>query len=72
MGNDILKKYLEIKKEHNHQQTPLVINTLKEALELWGYPEEIILHSDQGSVYTSYAYQNLIKEKHLVSSMSRK
>ena len=59
-------------KLYDHQQTLLVIDTLNEALELRGYPEEIIIHSNQGSVYTSYAYQDLIKEKHAVSSMSRR
>lgn len=55
---------------YDHQQTPLVIDTLNDALERRGYPEGIIVHSDQESVYTSYAYQNLIKKKHAVSSMS--
>lgn len=43
-----------------------------EPYQLRGYPDGIIIHSDQGSVYTSYAYQNLIKEKHAMSSMSRR
>jgi putative transposase len=34
------------------------------------YPD--LIHSDQGSVYSSYAYQSRIKEKNLVSSMSRR
>lgn len=57
---------------YDHQQTALVIDTLKEALEVRGNPEGVIVHSDQGSVYTSYAYQDLLKEKHLISSMSRR
>ena len=28
-------------------------------------PEGCILHSDQGSVYTSYAYQKAVKKKEL-------
>src|SRR5690625_126968 len=32
----------------------------------------MIIHSDQWTVYTSYAYQNLIKEHNLISSMSRR
>lgn len=59
-------------KLYDHQQTPLVIDTLKEALALRNYPEGVIVHSDQGSVYTSYAYQACIKENHLISSMSRR
>ncbi|WP_139210399.1 IS3 family transposase, partial [Priestia endophytica] len=30
------------------------------------------LHSDQGSVYTSYAYQKQVKERGMTMSMSRK
>ncbi|MRH41214.1 IS3 family transposase [Aquibacillus halophilus] len=59
-------------KLYNHQQTPLVIDTLEEALINRQYPEGVILHSDQGSVYTSYAYQNNAKKNHFVSSMSRR
>ncbi|PID15012.1 hypothetical protein CSV63_09460 [Sporosarcina sp. P34] len=32
----------------------------------------MIVHSDQGSVYTSYAYQACIKSNDLISSMSRR
>lgn len=31
-----------------------------------------MLHSDQGSVYTSYAYQKAVKEKDIIMSMSCK
>lgn len=57
---------------YDHQQTPLVIDTLKAVLEARGNPKGVIIHSDQGSVYTSYAYQHLVKEMNLVSSMSRR
>ncbi|MCP2036875.1 transposase InsO family protein [Planomicrobium sp. HSC-17F08] len=69
---DLYNNEIVAYKLYDHQQTPLVIDTLNEALKLRGYPEGIIIHSDQGSVYTSYAYQGLIKEKHGVSSMSRR
>jgi len=59
-------------KLYDHQQTPLVMETLKDALEVRGNPKGVIIHSDQGSVYTSYAYQQLVKERNLVSSMSRR
>lgn len=59
-------------KLYDHQQTPLVMDVLKEALKVRNYPKGVIVHSDQGSVYTSYAYQNLIKERNLVGSMSRR
>ncbi|WP_369814213.1 DDE-type integrase/transposase/recombinase [Exiguobacterium sp. Leaf196] len=59
-------------KLYEHQQTPLVIDTLKIALENRNYPEGVILHSDQGSVYTSYAFQKFVKSNHLISRMSRR
>lgn len=59
-------------KLYNHQQTPLVIDTLEEALNKRNNPEGIIIHTDQGSVYTSYTYQNYLNKYHLVSSMSRR
>lgn len=57
---------------YEHQQTPLVIDTLKKALESRNNPEGVIIHSDQGSVYTSYAFQDFVKRSHLTSSMSRR
>ncbi|MDI3196395.1 DDE-type integrase/transposase/recombinase, partial [Pseudarthrobacter sp. AL20] len=53
-------------------QTPLIIDTLKIALENRNHPEGVIIHSDQGSVYTSYAFQNFVQKNHLTSSMSRR
>lgn len=47
-------------KLYDHQQTPLVMDVLKAALEARDFPEGVIVHSDQGSVYTSYAYQNYV------------
>lgn len=51
------------------QDVSLVLDTLKQLKTL---PKGCILHSDQGSVYTSYAYQKEIKEKSITMSMSRK
>lgn len=51
------------------QDTAFVLDTLYQLPEL---PEGCILHSDQGSVYTSYAYQKAVKEKGITMSMSRK
>lgn len=55
----------------DNQRTELVLETLIEACngrETAG----LTLHSDQGSQYTSYAFQNLAKEKGITTSMSRK
>jgi len=51
------------------QDTDFVLDTLNQLPDL---PEGCILHSDQGSVYTSYAYQKAVKEKGITMSMSRK
>ncbi|MFC5612674.1 IS3 family transposase [Metabacillus niabensis] len=69
---DLYNNQIVSYKLYTHQQTPLVIDTLKEALEARGNPKGVIIHSDQGSVYTSYSYQKFVKEKNLVSSMSRR
>ncbi|WP_426450839.1 IS3 family transposase [Staphylococcus xylosus] len=52
----------------NKQDQSLVNDTLNQI----DIPENCILHSDQGSVYTSYAYYQLCKEKGIIRSMSRK
>ena len=69
---DLYNNEIVAYKLYNHQQSPLVIDTLKEALEKRNNVEDVIIHSDQGSVYTSYDFQNLVKERNLVSSMSRR
>lgn len=50
------------------QDVSLVLETLKQLQTL---PKGCVLHSVQGSVYTSYAYQKVIKEKGITMSMSR-
>lgn len=69
---DLFNNEIIAYKLYEHQQTPLVIDTLKIALENRNYPEGVILHSDQGSVYTSYAFQEFVKRNYLTSSMSRR
>ncbi len=53
----------------DHQNVSLVLDTLSQLPELSG---NCILHSDQGSVYTSAAYQSEIKKRGITMSMSRK
>jgi len=50
------------------QDTSLVLNTLDQLPEL----TNMLLHSDQGSVYTSQMYQSAVKGKGITMSMSRK
>lgn len=52
----------------NKQDQSLVNDTLNQI----DIPENCILHSDQGSVYTSYSYYQLCEEKGIIRSMSRK
>lgn len=55
----------------SHQDVSLVLDTLNAAV-MSRNPKNVILHSDQGSVYTSYAFQGLAKEKSITTSMSRR
>ena len=50
------------------QDTAFVLDTLKQLPAVPG----AMLHSDQGSVYTSQAYQETVKVKGITMSMSRK
>lgn len=47
----------------------LAFETIDKALEKQNI-ERVILHSDQGSLYTSPRFQNYVKEKNIVQSMS--
>ncbi|WMT29163.1 IS3 family transposase [Bacillus aerius] len=51
------------------QDTDFILNTLN---QLPALPENCVLHSDQGSVYTSYEYQKAVHIKGITMSMSRK
>jgi putative transposase len=50
----------------------LVCNALMMALWRRGFPKGVTFHSDRGSQYCSYDYQNLLKDHEMLSSMSRK
>ena len=50
----------------------LVCDALTMALSNRSYPEGVIIHTDRGSQYCSKQYQRLIKENHLICSMSGK
>ncbi|MFK9095550.1 IS3 family transposase [Bacillus salipaludis] len=53
------------------QDVSLVVNTLNDAAE-GRETNGLILHSDQGSQYTSHSFQRIAKEKGITTSMSRK
>lgn len=51
------------------QDIDCVLDTLNQLPDI---PSDCLLHSDQGSVYTSYTYQKAVKQKGITMSMSRK
>ena len=53
------------------QDTAFVLDTLKQ-LDQFKLSPDCLLHSDQGAVYTSHEYQQVVKEKGIIMSMSRK
>jgi len=50
----------------------LVMDALQDAINHTNNVEGCILHSDRGSQYCSKAYQKMVAQNHIVSSMSRK
>jgi len=56
----------------NKNDRQLVSNALTMAIWRRGKVRHVIVHSDQGSTYASSDYQQLLKEHHLICSMSRK
>lgn len=56
----------------HRQTTPLVLNALHMAASRLNKGSKVILHSDQGSQYSSYDYVQLTKKHNIVLSMSRR
>ena len=54
----------------SHIDAELAIQTLKTALEKNHHPKGLLLHSDQGSQYTSRAFTDYCKEAEVLQSMS--
>jgi transposase InsO family protein len=55
---------------NNIMTKDLVIHALKHAINDRGVPDGLIYHSDKGSQYTSYDFQQLLKAHSITSSMS--
>lgn len=53
-------------------ETALVVRALTMAVNLRNPPAGLLHHSDRGSQYASKAYQQLLRQNHMVCSMSRK
>lgn len=68
---DLYDKSAVATKNSNHIDATLAIETLKLALERNGYPKDILLHSDQGSQYTSQAFTEYCEKHHVKQSMSK-
>lgn len=56
----------------NYRKKELCIEALHDALCRRKITRSLIHHSDRGSQYTSIAYQKILKDNHIVPSMSRK
>ena len=56
----------------HRQTTPLIISALKMATTRLSKGDKVILHSDQGSQYSSYDYKKVAKEHNITLSMSRR
>ena len=52
--------------------TKLVVDALMMALWNRKMPKNVILHSDRGSQYCAFEYQKLLRENHLICSMSKR
>lgn len=55
----------------NHITAELAIDTLKIAIKRHKPPKGLILHSDQGSQYTSKEFNDFCRKAHIQQSMSR-
>lgn len=55
-----------------HNDNPLVIETLNEAIRKTKDVQGVILHSDQGSQYTSNEYRSICEANGIIISMSKK
>lgn len=56
----------------HRQTTPLIIDALKMASQRLSKKNKVILHSDQGSQYSSYEYIQFAKKHNIILSMSRR
>ena len=56
----------------HRQTTALIIEALKMATSRLSKSDKVILHSDQGSQYSSYEYKTFAKKHNITLSMSRR
>lgn len=68
---DLFDKSVVASLNSNHIDARLAIDTLEAALIKNRYPKNVLLHSDQGSQYTSQAFTQYCSQNHIKQSMSR-
>jgi len=68
---DLFSRKVIAHRVHPKDNINLVSNTLKDAYESRGFPENVIVHSDRGSNYTSFRYRNLLYSLNLIPSYSK-
>lgn len=56
----------------HRQSTQLIIKALEMADKRLAKNDKVILHSDQGSQYSSYEYKHFAKKHNIILSMSRR
>jgi len=56
----------------HRQTTSLIVEALKMATTRLNKNDKVILHSDQGSQYSSYEYKKFAKSHNIILSMSRR
>ncbi|PHS57918.1 MAG: transposase, partial [Sulfurimonas sp.] len=59
-------------KTGHRQTTQLIIDALENAVHRTSKETTIILHSDQGSQYSSYEYKKVATKHNIILSMSRR
>lgn len=68
---DLYDRSVVATRNSNHIDAALAIQTLEAALERNKHPKNLMLHSDQGSQYTSQAFTDYCHEQGIKQSMSR-
>ena len=69
---DLFDKEIVGWKLDNHMRADLCIEALQNAIKKRKPPKGLIHHSDRGTQYCSYSYQDKLKKHHMICSMSRK
>lgn len=67
---DLFSRKIIAHRVHYQKTTNLVINTFKDAFFARNEPEELLFHSDRGSEFISYEFQNLLKTLKVKQSVS--